>query len=150
MDSLLQERLLDIVDHEEKTVGIIVDKETNPSTLLSRNTNRVEDINVKLLTHHGRVLNHASQLDVGTREESLVELRVKLELESLLGKVLRRLARSLEGDIANRVNGLGVDETEVDIVILILLWVGVHLGHLGNRSSDVDGGNLLLLEGFCL
>jgi len=150
VNGLLDKGLFDIIDHQVHTKRLVVDEQTDPSTLLSRDTDRVQHVNVQLFTDHGRIIDHGSQLDVGAREEGLIVLSVELEHVSLLCKFLGRLARGGESDVVLRVDDVRVDESKVDLVILIIRRIGHHLGDRGNRSSEMDRGDLLLLEGTSL
>lgn len=82
MHSLLEERLLYVIGYQVQVIGLVGDKETELAALLGVNTSRDDNVNVELLTHHGGIHDHGTELDVGAREEGLVVVGVKLELET--------------------------------------------------------------------
>lgn len=148
VDGLLDKGLLDIIDHQIQTERVVVDKQTNVGTLLRRDTHGIEHVNVDLLTHHSGVCGLGTKLQVGTGEESLVVVGVERELVSLLLVVLRGLARGLERDILLVENHMMVNPTEIDLDFGGQVRVGVQRGNLSGVSSDMDGGDLVIVKDF--
>lgn len=96
MDGLLDERLLDIIDHHIQSKRLVVNKQPHILRLLSRDTSRVQQINISLLSQHRGIGHLRPQLDVGATVESLIVIGIEGELVGLLLELLGRLSRVCE------------------------------------------------------
>lgn len=146
VDGLLEERFLDIIDHEVKTVRLVVDEQTDIGSLLGRDTDSVQGIDVHLLTQVSGLGGHGAKLDVGAGEEGLVEIGIELDLVRLLGKLLGGLSRSLQGNIVLSVDRLCVDKAERNAGLSLGAGVEVQGINGGLVTSQMQSHNLGLLE----